>query len=421
GGGVNTGNARAVGEIVNPDGTSAVHIPLALRRADAIADTSVLPAKSRDASYDLVTDENGRFLIPAIDTGEYVLEFTKGDSLALLCRFTIDRSDATADLGLQMLRKTSVLSGKIDSTVLRGNETIVAFIEGTDRFAAADSTGSFVLDHIPQADSIAVLVLAKNNAGVFAARIIASVDSTPTDISTIRLNSGYAADTLIIRAILDSNGLHAVAATEVCSPDSLMRYVDSITMRGRGLEELPPRIGELVQLRSLNLDSNMLTSLPDEIGKLRNLISLIVTENLLSTMPTSLWNIPVLRKVNIRGNAMSTIPDAIQSAAGLEHLNAGFNPVTAIPVSLCSIATLRELNANNCAITQIPDCLDQLPVLATLELQNNELASLPQSFFQLNRIGHIDINNNRLCSLTVLQEAWLESKSPGWKQTQTCP
>ncbi|WP_107666955.1 leucine-rich repeat domain-containing protein, partial [Cyanothece sp. BG0011] len=53
----------------------------------------------------------------------------------------------------------------------------------------------------------------------------------------------------------------------------------------KNLNSLPPEIGQLTNLTSLNLSFNQLTDLPPEIGQLTNLTSLDLSFNQLTDLP----------------------------------------------------------------------------------------------------------------------------------------
>ncbi|WP_375457242.1 leucine-rich repeat domain-containing protein [uncultured Methylobacterium sp.] len=60
---------------------------------------------------------------------------------------------------------------------------------------------------------------------------------------------------------------------------------DTLSLKGLGLDTLPTEIGELTELRTLDVDFNRLSTLPDWIGNLTGLQSLNLSGNGLSTLP----------------------------------------------------------------------------------------------------------------------------------------
>lgn len=65
------------------------------------------------------------------------------------------------------------------------------------------------------------------------------------------------------------------------------------------LTELPPEIGNLVNLQSLNLSNNELSNLPPEIGNLNNLVYFNLNNSQLSSLPVEIGNLTNLRELHL--------------------------------------------------------------------------------------------------------------------------
>jgi len=79
-----------------------------------------------------------------------------------------------------------------------------------------------------------------------------------------------------------------------------------------GLTELPDSIGQLVQLRGLNVLENRLTALPEYIiGQLGQLQSLNVSNNQLPALPESIGQLTQLRKLRAFGNQLTALPEGV--------------------------------------------------------------------------------------------------------------
>uniref|UniRef100_UPI0030DDAFE9 leucine-rich repeat domain-containing protein n=1 Tax=Crocosphaera watsonii TaxID=263511 RepID=UPI0030DDAFE9 len=60
---------------------------------------------------------------------------------------------------------------------------------------------------------------------------------------------------------------------------------ESLDLSFKGLTSIPPEIGQLTNLTSLNLWNNQLSNLPPEIGQLTNLTSLNLWNNQVTNIP----------------------------------------------------------------------------------------------------------------------------------------
>jgi len=81
--------------------------------------------------------------------------------------------------------------------------------------------------------------------------------------------------------------------------------------RAAKLEVLPPEIGQLTHLVSLDLSNNNLSSLPAELGRLTQLTSLDLSGNKLSSLPSALQNLKALQMLDLRGNSMEGVPPEV--------------------------------------------------------------------------------------------------------------
>ena len=74
-------------------------------------------------------------------------------------------------------------------------------------------------------------------------------------------------------------------------------FVTIVFLSEKNLTSLPKEIGNLVNLRELDLNYNQLTSLPKEIGSLVNLEELYLDFNQLTSLPKEIGNLINLRKI----------------------------------------------------------------------------------------------------------------------------
>jgi hypothetical protein len=191
----------------------------------------------------------------------------------------------------------------------------------------------------------------------------------------------YAADTALIRAILDSNGLTTTQARDVALFDSSWRAsVLDLSMVSGTVTRLPAQIGELAHLTELNLSYQLqLKTLPAEIGQLSQLTTL---------------------------NA---------SHSGIKNI--------ANPVFNCSL--LVTLDLFNDSLTALPYTIGRLQHLSKLQIEYNQLPDLPDSIVRLSVPGQwTNVDGNKLCALDSVKTSWLglHSYDSNWLQYQVgCP
>jgi hypothetical protein len=94
-----------------------------------------------------------------------------------------------------------------------------------------------------------------------------------------------------------------------------------------GLTELPESLGQLTQLRSLNLSGNQLTALPESLGQLTQLQLLDLSDNQLTALPEWLGQLTQLRSLNLSGNQLIALPESLGRLEYLQQLNLEKNPL----------------------------------------------------------------------------------------------
>ena len=171
----------------------------------------------------------------------------------------------------------------------------------------------------------------------------------------------------------------------------------SIGLTGR----IPPEIGKLSNLSDLNLGSNELIGpIPTQLGDLANLVRLDLGYNdLTGRIPIELTELPNLADLHLgHNNLTGPIPVAIGAMATLTDLHLGGNGLSgAIPPELGNLSlTLLDLGYNNLT-GPIPTELGDITTLATLVLWNNRLTGpIPEEFGNLGGLLNLMLNDNLL-------------------------
>jgi hypothetical protein len=109
-----------------------------------------------------------------------------------------------------------------------------------------------------------------------------------------------------------------------------------------GLIELPPEIGNLVNLHVLYLNNNQLTKLPSEIGNLENLTVFYLEYNQLTKLPSEIGNLENLGALYLDHNHLQTLPDEIGHLQNLCIITFQHNEIRYLPTSLGPLENLRS-------------------------------------------------------------------------------
>ena len=179
---------------------------------------------------------------------------------------------------------------------------------------------------------------------------------------------------------------------------------------------IPPELGSLSGLTSLNLRANGLTGpIPPELGNLSGLEELWLDGNALTgPIPPELGRLARLRDLTLRGNAVTgPIPPELGNLADLEGLWLDGNRLEgSIPPELGSLARLRGLSLSDNALAgPVPAKLGALPYLEYLYLDGNALTgALPRSLLRIGGLVRLRFErNDGLCAPGTDEfMAWLD-------------
>jgi len=198
------------------------------------------------------------------------------------------------------------------------------------------------------------------------------------------------------------------------TPEELLQLIDraaeagweELDLAGDDLEELPPQIGKLTQLKTLILGKwakktgpvkgNRLSMLPAEIGQLINLRSLDLRFNSLGTLPAEIGQLTNLQSLSLLDNSLRSLPVEIGQLTHLQSLDLSGNSLTSLPVEIGQLTHLQSLDLSGNSLTSLPAEIGQLTHLQSLDLRDNSLNTLPLEFGQLLGLTKFDISGNSL-------------------------
>lgn len=140
----------------------------------------------------------------------------------------------------------------------------------------------------------------------------------------------------------------------------------SLNLCGLGITNIPPEIGELDHVRSLQLGDSKSASMsgvnPNDYLK-----------NRIAELPKELFNLRNLESLEICNSDLTEIPEEISLLANLERLDLSYNQLSSVPPKLGKLNNLIELDLSHNNIKKLPPELNQLQNLRLLVLDNNLL------------------------------------------------
>ncbi len=139
------------------------------------------------------------------------------------------------------------------------------------------------------------------------------------------------------------------------------------------LSELPKEIGNLKNLKFLELRQNNLSSLPEEIGQLTNLIYLNLWLNSLKTIPKGIGKLHKLDSLNLAYNEIRILPKEIANLVNLTELWLNANPNLTLATE--QKKWILNLQKNGCNVSMDGDLLDRVKAnsIPIIDINEEEL------------------------------------------------
>lgn len=223
-----------------------------------------------------------------------------------------------------------------------------------------------------------------------------------------------------------------------------------ITLRARGLTEIPDEIYDLQQVMTLDLENNRLYEVPPRLSKIPSLKWILLAGNPIQHLPEGLGATLVIdidtyfrcrgkhsmegvalevrsgstlesitaliadlskgggpRKLRLSTNesgprkrlapsvGMQKLLDALGNFHFVEFLLIRDISLSLLPQGIRNMHGLSELYLSNVGLEELPEWLDELP-LQRLSAINNHLKTLPQSLAKMTRLTSLNLSSNPL-------------------------
>jgi len=166
-----------------------------------------------------------------------------------------------------------------------------------------------------------------------------------------------------------------------------------------GLTVVPENIGDLNELKYIDLDNNQLETLPESFGDLSLLETLWLGRNPLEVIPESIFDLLSLSILGVYETNISGIPSNISNLTNLTYLTLSNNQLTGeIPLEIFNLTNLERLFLwENQLSGEIPSEIGNLTNLWFLSLSYNQLSGeFPSEIGNLTNLERIYLQENQL-------------------------
>lgn len=184
---------------------------------------------------------------------------------------------------------------------------------------------------------------------------------------------------------------------EICSLINLhylkLNYMNGLEMDPQTIQEL----SRLSQLDTLGfIDVNVRGKIPPTLGKLQNLISLDFGFFNQDKFPLEICNLKNLKSLSMYNGNFGTIPYEISQLNNLEELRLADDGLRGkIPEEVSRLPNLKILNlSRNQLEGDFPASFTQLKKLKGLYLSNNHITSIPHDFSKMDSLEFVSFRHN---------------------------
>lgn len=312
GSGTGTGNPIILGQVISDEDSAFANVSVKLRPANYFLDDS-LSFISENEFYkirNVLTDLNGRFMIDSVDSGEYVIEVCGKNNKSVIYKCSINLDLDTLELAYTPVLQNDTIKGY--SAVFGGTDSEKdIYIEGLDR--KSSTLNGFFNIVVPAGTYSLKAVTERGEEGII--KEVASYCSSATInvLAENPISNNYICDTLIVRAILDSNNISRSVLYHAFSygDDDDDKFVYQVDIEDPAFHTLPPIIGGMRNLLELEIQFGNLSEIPPEIGLLTKIRELELNDNLLTSLPIEITNLSPINELNLSGNQFENLPQQI--------------------------------------------------------------------------------------------------------------
>ncbi|KAH3732712.1 protein phosphatase 2C [Pelomyxa schiedti] len=187
-------------------------------------------------------------------------------------------------------------------------------------------------------------------------------------------------------------------------------HINYLILDHNKLRALPPNIGKIHELRTLNASFNRLTSIPDSLCSLCKLDTLILSDNRLTSLPDELPHLPFLATLDISNNPISAFPSSWFVTRNGEFRKNTW--VSLLELDLTPATTLACLYISNNQLTTLPESLSSMVRLEQLDISCNCIAHCP-SLTALARLSNFTAGYNPFLETPELPPSLIELNLSG--------
>jgi hypothetical protein len=147
----------------------------------------------------------------------------------------------------------------------------------------------------------------------------------------------------------------------------------TLTVSRCSLKLLPNEVGQLEELKFLDLSMNELESLPAALGQCKNLQTMNLSHNSLHALPSFENGVESLRRLDLSHNRFEALPLTELQPIGLQELIASSNQLISLSEDIGNLVLLKDLDVSDNKLEALPVELTSCSKLKSLAVEGNPI------------------------------------------------
>ncbi|MDH4394639.1 MAG: leucine-rich repeat domain-containing protein [Limnobacter sp.] len=188
----------------------------------------------------------------------------------------------------------------------------------------------------------------------------------------------------------------------LCLQNHVYGVPTTLSLANLELQDIPPQIGLLTQLKTLDLAGNLITTIPSSIGNLNGLENLVLKCNRIKALPNSIGELKHLQQLDLQANQLTHLPDSISKLEALKVLMLTDNCLAELPLAIGELTQLESLILPRNNLKFLPSGIGSLSQLKEFWVDHNRIESLPFSMTQLRSLSTFGIDRSGASNLVEI-------------------
>ena len=177
--------------------------------------------------------------------------------------------------------------------------------------------------------------------------------------------------------------------------------ITRLALKENKMTEIESYIGDLVNLKDLDLSCNELVKIAPQIEKCTKIKTLSLAQNQLDYIPRNVFRILELESLDVSNNNLIDLPPALSYCQSIKELNISQNRLQCLPNDIGNLMVLERLDANTNLLRALPPSIKHCEHLIWIDLNNNKLSFVPSEIKKLKRLKCLKIKDNNIISIPM--------------------